>query len=195
MVAQTPPTDMKEWMRWVVKQIAQLQRRAGGGGGGAGSAWFTGELKHFAGPAANIPDGFLLCNGDAVSRSTYANLFNLIGTTYGVGNGSTTFNLPNYKGRVLVHLDSAQTEFDALGETGGAKTVTLTTAQIPAHGHQQRMTTSNVAPGGGSAVGGMTISGGTIPGTPVEQTTVDAGGGGAHPNLQPYAVVNIIIAY
>ena len=86
---------------------------------------------------ATAPNNWLICDGAAISRSTYASLFAAIGTTYGTGDGSTTFNLPNLKGKVVVGLDSSQTEFDALGETGGAKTVTLTTAQIPSHTHTQ----------------------------------------------------------
>ena len=57
----------------------------------------------------------------AVSRTTYAALFAILGTRYGIGNGSTTFNLPNLKGRVPVGMDALQSEFDTLGETGGAK--------------------------------------------------------------------------
>jgi microcystin-dependent protein len=78
----------------------------------------------FAGSTA--PTGWLLCDGTAVSRTTYSDLFAITSTTYGVGDGSTTFNLPNLKGRVPVGLDTSQTEFDVLGETGGAKTHTLT---------------------------------------------------------------------
>ena len=85
--------------------------------------------------ASAAPSGWMLCNGSAVSRTTYADLFTAIGTTYGVGNGSTTFNLPDLRGRVPVGTDSSQTEFDALGETGGAKTHTLTEAQLPSHTH------------------------------------------------------------
>jgi microcystin-dependent protein len=64
-------------------------------------------------------------------------LFAVIGTTYGAGDESTTFALPNMKGRVPVGYDSAQTEFDALGEAGGAKTHTLTSAEMPSHTHTQ----------------------------------------------------------
>ena len=88
--------------------------------------------------AANTaPSGWMLCNGSAVSRTTYADLFAAIGTTYGVGDGSTTFNIPDLRSRVPVGADSSQTEFDALGETGGVKSVTLTGAQsgTSAHGH------------------------------------------------------------
>lgn len=87
--------------------------------------------------ASTAPSGWLLCNGSAISRTTYADLFTAIGTTYGVGDGSTTFNIPDLRSRVPVGADSSQTEFDALGETGGVKEVTLTSAQsgLPAHGH------------------------------------------------------------
>lgn len=95
----------------------------------------TGSMMPFAGSTA--PDQFLLCQGQAVSRSTYATLFSVIGTTYGAGDNSTTFNLPNLNGRVPVGKDSAQTEFDLLGEAGGSKTHTLTTAEMPSHTHTQ----------------------------------------------------------
>ena len=83
-------------------------------------------------PAGNVsatarvsaPAGWLLCDGSAVSRSTYEGLFTAISTTYGAGDGTTTFNVPNLKGRVPAGVDSGQTEFDTLGDTGGAKTHT-----------------------------------------------------------------------
>jgi len=56
--------------------------------------------------AATAPSGYLLCDGSAVSRTTYADLFSVIGTTYGAGDGSTTFNLPHLKGTVPVGKDS-----------------------------------------------------------------------------------------
>jgi microcystin-dependent protein len=93
----------------------------------------AGTVQTFAG--ASAPSGWLLCDGAAVSRVTYKTLFDVIGTTYGAGNGSTTFNLPNMLGRVPVGRDTGQTEFDALGKTGGAKTHTLTESQIPGHTH------------------------------------------------------------
>jgi microcystin-dependent protein len=95
----------------------------------------TGGVTIYA--ASTAPTGWLLCDGTAVSRVTYADLFTVVGTTYGVGNGTTTFNVPNLKGRVPVGLDSGQTEFDALAETGGAKTHTLTSAEMPSHTHTQ----------------------------------------------------------
>lgn len=93
----------------------------------------TGVIQGYAGSAA--PTGWLLCDGSAVSRATYADLFTLIGTTYGVGDGSTTFNLPDLKGRVPVGRNAADGSFDVLGESGGAKTHTLTSAEMPVHRH------------------------------------------------------------
>ena len=93
----------------------------------------VGAILQYAGKTA--PEGFLLCDGQAVSRTTYAALFKIIGSTYGSGNGSTTFNVPNLKGRVPVGVDSNDSDFNTLGKTGGAKSVTLTKEQIPAHNH------------------------------------------------------------
>ncbi|WNM27559.1 tail fiber protein [Demequina capsici] len=87
--------------------------------------------------SAAAPSGWMLCQGQAVSRATYADLFTAIGTTYGAGDGSTTFNLPNLKGRVPVGADSSDTTFDALGETGGEKSHTLTATEMPSHTHVQ----------------------------------------------------------
>jgi microcystin-dependent protein len=95
-----------------------------------------GSVTTFAG-TASPSNKWAICDGTAVSRTTYATLFSVIGTTYGVGNGSTTFNLPNLKGRTIVGVDASQTEFDALGETGGAKTHTLTSTEMPSHTHTQ----------------------------------------------------------
>jgi microcystin-dependent protein len=84
---------------------------------------------------ASVPDGWLLCDGSAVSRVTYSDLFAAIGTAGGPGDGSTTFNLPDLRGRIPVGRDAAQPEFDTLGETGGAKTHTLAKGEMPVHNH------------------------------------------------------------
>lgn len=89
----------------------------------------TGMVAPFAGSSA--PDYWLMCDGAAVSRTTYEDLFATIGTTYGEGDGSTTFNVPDLRGRMAVGYDSAQTEFAELGKTGGSKTRTLSTGNIP----------------------------------------------------------------
>jgi microcystin-dependent protein len=93
---------------------------------------------------ASVPSGFLECAGAAVSRSTYAALFAIVGTTYGAGDGSTTFNLPNLQDNVAVGKSPTKT----VGTTGGANTVTptgniagstanatLSTAQLASHSH------------------------------------------------------------
>ena len=153
--------------------------------GVAGGSEWPGELRPQAGPT--VPPGWALCDGSAVSRTgVYAALFGAIGTTWGAGNGTTTFNLPNLKGRVLVGRDAAQTEFDVLGETGGAKTHTLTTAEMPAHTHT--LTPNPWINSGPWAIrGDLATHSMTVPGAPVSGST---GGGGAHNNLQPYAVGN-----
>lgn len=114
----------------------------------------TGVINAYAGSIA--PTGWLLCDGAAVSRATYADLFSLLGTTYGAGDGATTFNVPNLKGRVAVGRDSAQTEFDTLGETGGAKTHTLTESEIPSHLHADGTLATN------SQLGAHNHSSGTL---------------------------------
>ena len=83
------------------------------------------------------PTGWLVCDGSAISRTTYSGLFAVIGTVYGAGDGSTTFNLPNLKGRVVVGRDSADADWDTLGETRGSKTHTLVASEMPSHTHTQ----------------------------------------------------------
>lgn len=68
-----------------------------------------------------VPENWLLCNGQAVSRTEYAQLFNTIGTAFGQGDGFTTFNLPDLRDRVPIGKDTNDTDFDTLGKTGGAK--------------------------------------------------------------------------
>jgi microcystin-dependent protein len=130
----------------------------------------AGSIVIWAGVAA--PTGWLLCQGQAISRTTYALLYSALGgasSPYGQGDGTSTFNVPNLKGRIPVGLDSAQTEFDALGETGGAKTVTLTTAQMPVHSH-----TNTVTSNGGVTPTGTAVNGGA------HTHTASTGSAGAH---------------
>lgn len=83
----------------------------------------------FAGSTA--PQGYLLCDGSAVSRNDYADLFAAIGTVYGAGDGSTTFNVPDLSGRVVLGVSQSH----ALGTSGGEAAHTLTENELPAHTH------------------------------------------------------------
>lgn len=142
----------------------------------------VGELKCIS--YATPDDGWLICDGSAVSRTTYAALFAKIGTTYGAGNNSTTFNLPNLSGRFPLGKSASH----ALGTTGGAETVTLTEQQIPAHSH-----TITVAGGGDSS--GSTARYNSTNTNPKTYTSSSYGGGKAHNNMPPYLTVNWEIKY
>lgn len=175
----------------------------------------VGTVTLFAGNTP--PNGWLLCDGSAISRTTYAKLFAVIGTTYGAGDGSTTFNLPNLKGRVPVGLDTSQTEFNTLGKTGGAKTHTLTINEMPSHTHiqdahrhwissAQRDDGNGTGCMGNSQMYGLWADAGSYssddPGYAYGRnsqwttaTNQNTGGGQAHNNLQPYISLNFIIKY
>ena len=93
----------------------------------------AGIINQFAGNAA--PIGYLLCDGTAYSRTTYAALFEAIASTYGGGDGSTTFNVPNFLGIVPAGYTSGDSNFSTLGAAGGADSVTLQITNLPAHSH------------------------------------------------------------
>lgn len=93
----------------------------------------SGSISAYGGSSA--PTGWLLCDGTNVSRSTYSTLFGLLGTKYGAGDGSTTFGLPNLKGKVPVGLDSTDSAFDDRGKTGGSKTSTAPHTHNIDHNH------------------------------------------------------------
>lgn len=100
----------------------------------------AGAVLDFAG--STIPIGFLNCNGAAVSRTTFSDLFNAIGTVYGVGDGTTTFNLPNFNGRTSVgggtYTDTVLGSVTrSVGQNYGAASHVLTEAQMPRHTHIQ----------------------------------------------------------
>jgi len=146
----------------------------------------TGTVLDFAGTAA--PTGFLGCDGAAVSRTTYAALFTAISTTWGVGNGTTTFNLPNFQRRVAVGSGGSGTATlaNTVGSTGGAETHTLSETEMPAHTHSQQAQTK-------LAVAGTGADGTNNNTNAIGGTTGSTGGGGAHNNMQPSAVVLKII--
>ncbi|EHK57747.1 tail fiber protein [Allomesorhizobium alhagi] len=178
----------------------------------------VGGIIDYGGSTA--PTGWLLCYGQEVSRTGESALFDVIGTTFGAGNGSTTFNVPDYRGRVGAGQDdmggtsanrltnqSGGLNGDTLGATGGSETHTLTLAQIPAHDH-----------GGSTGSGGAhshtvenTLAGSDVTtavwesGNSGSRTTTtstaaahvhsipSAGSGQAHNNVQPTIIVNKII--
>jgi microcystin-dependent protein len=158
--------------------------------------------------SASVPSGFLECNGTAVSRSTYAALFAIIGTTYGAGDGSTTFNTPDLQDNTPVGKSNNK----ALGSTGGANTVTstgnvagstanatLSEAQLASHSHN--------IPGTGSPVNsniGNQARTATGPATTANSTNTGSGSGHSHNMsatfsgdatsvLQPYLTLIYII--
>lgn len=92
-------------------------------------------------------------------------------------------------GRVLVGVDATQTEFDSLGETGGAKTHTLQVSEMPAHSHTEQLQGGTTGATTGTHIMGSTATGGSL--RNAGQATVSVGGGGAHNNLQPYLVVSM----
>lgn len=106
----------------------------------------VGSIQSFA--TATIPSNWLLCDGSAVSRTTYAALFNFIGTAYGVGNGTTTFNVPDLRGRVPVAKDDqggiaanrvttagSGVNGTTIGASGGTQTHVLSVGELANHGH------------------------------------------------------------
>lgn len=142
------------------------------------------------------PTGWLFCFGQAVSRTTYGALFTAISTTYGAGDGSTTFNLPDLRGRVVAGQDdmggtsanrltnqSGGLNGDTLGATGGSETHTLSTAELASHTH-----TYDKGSAAGSAAAGSTSYT-----TFSSVNTGSAGSGSAHNNVQPTIILNYII--
>jgi microcystin-dependent protein len=148
----------------------------------------VGVVLPFAG--GTVPTGWLDCDGSAVSRTTYADLFAIIGTTYGVGDGTTTFNLPDFRSRSILGAGAPGGGLTtrARGDTGGAETHTLTEGEMPSHTHPL---TSEVQ----VSTGGF---GPDFPPTGALDrfgiTATDAtGGGGAHNNVSPFGVTTMMI--
>lgn len=171
----------------------------------SGSLVPPGSLLMFAG--ASAPDGYLLCDGSAISRTTYNILFATIGTTYGVGNGTTTFNLPDFRGRgALGGGTGAGLTPRTVGGTGGAETVTLSTDEMPSHSHTHNANGgagSGAAPatglaysnGANTAGAGLDATNGELNlyTTPIALSLNSTGGGDPHENMSPFLVVNFII--
>lgn len=174
-----------------------------------------GGMIDYAGSTAPN-SSFVLAYGQAISRTTYANLFSLISTTYGAGDGSTTFNVPDLRGRVTAGKDdmggSAASRLTSsyfggtatnLGATGGAESLTLTAAQLPSNipyndaGHVHGVD----IPRGASSTFGNILLGATANQTPASVTsgvattgiTINPSGGNAHRTVQPTIIVSKIL--
>jgi microcystin-dependent protein len=165
----------------------------------------VGAVMDYAGSSA--PSGWLLCYGQAVSRTTYADLFAAIGTTYGVGDGSTTFNVPDLRGRVTAGKDdmggtganrltsgsAAALDGTTLGAAGGDEEHQLTESELAAHNHGPGDHTYFVEM---NVTGSSAVNAGSGSVTSYSSTTTgDTGGDSAHNNVQPTLILNKIIKH
>lgn len=155
----------------------------------------VGSIFPYAG--ATAPTNYLLCYGQAISRATYSVLFSILSTTYGVGDGSTTFNLPDLRGRVIAALDNlggvsanvvTDTDADTRGGTDGEEDHTLTTAEMPSHTHDLA---------GNVVITSIdeNVSGWSSSGTPYanRSATEATGGGTSHNTMQPTIFMSYIV--
>jgi len=153
-----------------------------------------------ASPKSTAPTvRYRICEGQELSRTDYAELFDIIGTTYGDGDGSDTFNLPDLRGKTIYGLKDDDADFDTLGANGGAKEVTLTSEQSGLRGHSHNV--GGYAEGGGAIANIMKASGTNLgletgdvintDGEPSRDGAQDALE--AHNNLPPYVVFNWIM--
>lgn len=166
------------------------------------------EIGDYCISARNAKARWLKCDGSAVSRTAYADLFSVIGTSFGVGDGATTFNLPDPLGRLaMISGSGSGLTARAAGAKGGAETHQITANEMPAHHHQllgngaANGVATGLSDGGSKSVGGNSVvTGGTgytdapvgIPGTPYVQNT---GGGAAHNNMPPYIALGNLFIY
>ena len=154
------------------------------GGAPGNTVGIVGEVRAFAGPSTNVPSQWYLCYGQAVSRTTFVSLFNVIGTTWGNGDGTTTFNLPDLRGRAMFGEDDmggsaagrvtsgvSGIAGNTLGATGGDQNAQEHTHTLNDPGHNHGLTdpghthTLQSVPTGGASVDGYTAGGslGTVP--------------------------------
>lgn len=144
----------------------------------------TGAVLPYAGYVA--PSGWALCDGAAISRSAYPYLFGVIATTYGSGDGSTTFNVPDLRGRMIVGMGSGSgLSARSLGQKGGEENHTLSVAEMPTHSHDALMRQPGGSSGGDAAP--------HTTGTATPGVNASTGGSQPHNNMPPYIVINYII--
>lgn len=163
----------------------------------------TGTILPYS--SKTIPSGYMICDGRALSRTDYAELFSVIGTTYGSGDGSTTFNLPNIKGRVVVGQDANDTTFDTIAKTGGSKYLQQHTHGMNSGGAHSHLVYSSFQAGGsdqsyasvnsvGSGTNNKWRSGDARATDDSKHThTIKNAGSGDSQNLQPYIVLVYMI--
>ena len=196
--SNSPSADVS----WNSKKITSLATPTASGDaatkgyvdGLATSSTPTGAVISFAG--GSVPTGWLLCDGTAVSRTTYAALFTAIGTAFGAGDGTTTFNLPPSSGRCAIGAGTGSgLSPRSLAQTGGEETHVLTLAESAAHAHKlvDDGTGRAIATLGGGGFGQASFSSDSSGSTTPQPNTNSQGGGGAHNNMQPYIVFNVII--
>lgn len=149
------------------------------------------------------PQGWMFCDGSLLPIAQYQALFSLLGTTYG-GNGTTNFGLPDLRGRVPVGamLSGGGNSLTPrqMGAVGGSETVALTTAEIPAHSHtvstndtsESLATSSNNYLGGGGRTTMYAAAAGST--TLAPNAVTQSGGNQPHSNMQPFLVLNWVIA-
>lgn len=163
-----------------------------GTGGGGGDTLPIGAVVELA--SNTVPNNWLLCNGQAVSRTEYADLFRAIGTTWGAGDGSTTFNLPNRAGLIAIgagtHTDTnGDSKTFVLGQEYGEYEHTLSVAEMPSHSHSTnigaRLTLSSGSYGTGSSSPNIIDD--------FSRDSSNTGGNQSHNNIQPSIATNFII--
>ena len=143
-----------------------------------------GSIVGFAG--ASVPNNWLIADGSEVSRETYSELFEVIGTYYGEGDGTTTFNLPDRRGKVGVGLLVTDEDFNILGNIGGSKTHTQTLEELVPHVHGIQANTNQNATSGAGRWPWVNYDG-------VNRYTESAGEGQPMDIMNPYVVINYII--
>jgi microcystin-dependent protein len=145
------------------------------------------------------PLDWMLCQGQVLAISEYTTIFQLVGTTYG-GNGQTTFNLPDLRGRIPIHQGSNGVSTYVIGQVGGVENVTVTLNQYPQHSHAFEAsgnstgltgTPTNMTVGTGAQIYSTDAPNAAMNSAMVGQY---AGGGQPHNNLQPFLVLNWIIS-